>query len=246
MRRWKVRAVLSIVACCLAPITSQAAIVITGTRVIYPEKSREVDVRLSNVGKTPVLVQSWIDDGHAEASPDEIKVPFVLMPAVFRVDPNKGQTLRVMYTGDALPEDRESVYWFNVLEIPPKPTTAEDQNLMQLAFRTRIKLFYRPAALENSGPEQAREQLAWKVIRDDKGGSVLRVDNRSPYYMTLSTVTAKVGGKDVQFDSAMVAPFGHQEFVAKSDADKLVAPAAISYELLNDYGAGVKGTATAQ
>lgn len=118
MRFWKMSAAVAAAACCLASTLSQAAIVITGTRVVYPESSREVNVRLTNVEQSPVLVQAWIDDGNAGASPDEIKVPFVLMPPVFRVEPKKGQTLRVMYTGDDLPKDRESVYWLNVLEIP--------------------------------------------------------------------------------------------------------------------------------
>ncbi|QGY26852.1 fimbria/pilus periplasmic chaperone [Escherichia coli] len=43
-------------------------------------------------------------------------------------------------------KDRESVFWFNVLELPPKPDAEKvaNQSLLQLAFRTRIKLFYRP------------------------------------------------------------------------------------------------------
>lgn len=59
------------------------------------------------------------------------------------MEPKRGQTVKVMYTGaTALPKDRESVYWFNVLEVPPKPKDAQaDKNLLQLAFRTRIKLF---------------------------------------------------------------------------------------------------------
>ncbi len=56
-----------------------------------------------------------------------------------------------MYTASSvLPKDRESVFWFNVLEVPPKPdaATVANQSLLQLAFRTRIKLFYRPEALK--------------------------------------------------------------------------------------------------
>ncbi len=63
-------------------------------------------------------------------------MPFTATPPVSRVEPKRGQTVKVMYTGaTALPKDRESVYWFNVLEVPPKPKDAEaDKNLLQLAF----------------------------------------------------------------------------------------------------------------
>ncbi|WP_082745096.1 MULTISPECIES: fimbria/pilus periplasmic chaperone [Burkholderia] len=246
MRLWKMSVAAATMACCLASTLSHAAIVITGTRVVYPESSREVNVRLTNVEQSPVLVQAWIDDGNAGASPNEIKVPFVLMPPVFRVEPKKGQTLRVMYTGDDLPKDRESVYWLNVLEIPPKPTEAADQNLLQLAFRTRIKLFFRPSALEDGNAAQAREQLTWKVVRNDKGVSVLRAENRSPYYISISQATVKSGDRSVRLDPGMVAPFGSREFVSKQDISRLSAHAEISYKLLNDYGAEVAGTATAE
>lgn len=55
---------------------SQASIVVSGTRVVYPGNEREITVKLSNTGKTPVLVQSWIDKGDVEARPEKIQVPF--------------------------------------------------------------------------------------------------------------------------------------------------------------------------
>src|SRR5579871_899957 len=109
------------VACSVVSFAAQAAITITGTRVIYPAQNREVNVRLNNVDSRPVLVQAWLDDGDAAAAPNEIKVPFTLLPSVFRVEPHRGQALRIMFAGGDMPTDRESVYWLNVLEIPPKP-----------------------------------------------------------------------------------------------------------------------------
>ncbi|WP_411705940.1 fimbria/pilus periplasmic chaperone [Edaphovirga cremea] len=55
--------------------------VIGGTRVIYPEKEREITVKLTNAGKSPVLAQSWIDDGNVDSKPDNISVPFLLIPS---------------------------------------------------------------------------------------------------------------------------------------------------------------------
>ena len=167
------------VVCCMAAFTAHAAIVITGTRVIYPAESREVNVRLSNVENRPVLVQAWLDEGNPAASPDQIQVPFVLLPSVFRVEPRRGQSLRIMFTGADLPQDRESVYWLNVLEIPPKPAHAEDRNMIQLAFRTRIKLFYRPTGLYDD-PTSVRSQLKWTFASNDSGERVLRALRGAP------------------------------------------------------------------
>ncbi|MBR8300502.1 fimbria/pilus periplasmic chaperone [Burkholderia dolosa] len=243
MRLWKWTSVATAFALGAMVVSVQAAIVITGTRIVYPEQSREVNVRLTNIEAAPVLVQSWIDDGDANANPDQINVPFVLTPPVFRVEPKKGQTLRVMYTGTNLPTDRESLFWFNVQEIPPQPTNAEDTNLLQLAFRTRIKLFFRPAALQD-GPSGA--PLKWTVAHDDKGASVLRVDNPSPYYVSFSRVTLKAGDREIQFDPSMVPPFDHVSFVQQKGAHAALARGTVSYRLLNDYGAEVAGSATVE
>lgn len=97
-----------------------ASVVISGTRVIYSSEAKDVTVKLNNVGKAPVLIQSWIDDGDMTVKPENIRVPFILTPPINRVDPGKGQTLRLSYTGAALPMDKESVFWLNVLEIPAK------------------------------------------------------------------------------------------------------------------------------
>ena len=78
---------------------TMANIVITGTRVIYPSDEKEVTVKLENKGKGPVLIQAWIDDGDINATPDSLRVPFVISPPLNRVDPEKGQTLRISFTG---------------------------------------------------------------------------------------------------------------------------------------------------
>lgn len=128
---------------CLVIGQAQASIVITGTRVVYDAAQREVTVKLNNDGQSPMLVQSWIDEGNLQATPDTSAAPFVLTPPIARIDPNKGQALRVRFTGQkALPQDRESLFWLNVLEVPP--SSAEGQNRLKIAFRSRVKFFYRP------------------------------------------------------------------------------------------------------
>lgn len=250
MRAWKsvacLVAVIVAVIGGLIAVPARAAIVIHGTRVIYPEASRQVTVRLNNVETRPVLVQAWIDDGDTSVPVNEIRVPFVLTPPVFRVEPKKGQTLRVMFTGNQeLPNDRESVYWLNVLEIPPKPLDANDRNMLQLAFCTRIKVFYRPAALQES-PASHTQKLRWKAGRNAEGKHVLRVENPSAYYMSLDSVSVKTGDRQVEYRVNMAPPFGHVELVAEKDGAAVGSGATVSFSLLNDYGAAVKDTAVVE
>src|SRR5512146_2342735 len=84
-----------------------AGVVVDGTRVVYPAAKREVTINIDNPGSVPSLVQAWLDAGDPHAKPGDSKVPFVLTPPLFRLDPTKVQSLRLVYTHDPLPADRE-------------------------------------------------------------------------------------------------------------------------------------------
>lgn len=71
---------MGLLAAALFSMTGQASVVISGTRVIYPADAKEVSVKINNGGPSPVLLQSWIDNGDVNAKPSAIKVPFVLTP----------------------------------------------------------------------------------------------------------------------------------------------------------------------
>src|SRR5580704_15270767 len=110
-----------IAATCFAAVPgATAGVVVNGTRVVYPAAKREVTIGIHNTGETPSLVQAWLDAGDPHAKPGESKVPFVMTPPLFRLDPTKVQSLRLVYTHDPLPENRESLFWLNVLDIPPR------------------------------------------------------------------------------------------------------------------------------
>ncbi|WP_410969005.1 fimbria/pilus periplasmic chaperone, partial [Salmonella sp. SAL4444] len=46
---------------------SKADIIISGTRIIYDANKKDFSVRLENKGKSPLLVQNWIDLGNDNA-----------------------------------------------------------------------------------------------------------------------------------------------------------------------------------
>ena len=66
----------------LAASNASADIVISGTRIIYPQSSKDVVVNLDNHGTKPLLVQTWLDDGRDGVNPEELKLPFIITPPV--------------------------------------------------------------------------------------------------------------------------------------------------------------------
>ncbi|WP_327440577.1 molecular chaperone [Pseudomonas donghuensis] len=214
-----------------------AGIVITGTRVIYPEGQKEVSVKLNNNGNQPALVQAWTDAGDVHASPTNAKTPFVLSPPVFRVDPSKGQTLRLMLKDSALSADKESVYYLNVLEIPPKAQGKSEMNMLQMAFRSRIKIFYRPTGLVGK-PDEAPTQVRWSVVAAREGkGYALQASNPTKYHVSQVGLTLIEGVKRYSAEDGMVAPGETRQFSVKELNVKPGASAKVEFEAINDYGA---------
>lgn len=172
--------------------SAHAGITINATRVVYPADQREVSLSMINDGKEARLIQAWIDSGDASERADTSKAPFLVTPPMARVDPGKGQTLRIKFNGASQPpQDRETVFWFNVLEIPPKPKADSDaaQNYMQLAVRSRMKLFYRPKGLPGS-PDTAPDEVSWRLVAAGKDFSV-ECTNTTAYNVSFSDVSFK-------------------------------------------------------
>lgn len=217
----------------MVAVRSEASVVIGGTRVVYPAQDKEVTVKLTNEGNQPALVQVWLDDGDEKSTPDSAKAPFTVMPPVFRIDPAKGQAVRVVYTGEPLPADKESLFWVNVLEVPPK--AADDgRNHLQFAFRTRIKLFFRPKGLAGD-VATARDKLTWKIVPDGKGFGV-QASNPTPYYVSFAKVGVSMGGRDIEGDGGMVAPNGSTVFPIPDLHTTPAAGTQVSFTTINDYG----------
>ncbi|HBO23434.1 MULTISPECIES: fimbrial biogenesis chaperone [unclassified Providencia] len=204
-----------------------ANIVVNGTRVIYPASNKETIVQLINNGNDPALVQSWIDDGDINSTPETANVPFLLSPPVIKVSGNAGQQLRIKKLPSSLPTDRESIFYLNVLDIPPTPDNLQGQNTMQLAIKTRIKLFYRPTNLQSIS-ENAISTVEAKV--ENQG---FRLTNTSPFYITIANINDDKGQK-VLSESLMIAPFSNVFAPAKSPVKQ-----GKTYSLLyvDDFGA---------
>ena len=230
----------------VAPSAAQAGVVVDGTRHIYPEQRREITLRLTNDDlRTPRLVQVWLDGGNKDARPSHSDVPFNLSPPVFRMEPGKSQAVRVVYTQEPLPADRESLFWLNVLEIPPKANALLDaqddnpSNHLQFAFRIRTKVFFRPAHLPGT-PEEAPTQLRWTLHRSAQG-PLLEVHNPSAYHVTFNEVALAMGSHpDANLLAAgegMVLPGGRLTLPVREIVQMVPADAQVHFKYINDYGA---------
>ncbi|KAB2507137.1 fimbria/pilus periplasmic chaperone, partial [Salmonella enterica] len=127
--------------------TANAGVVIYGTRIIYPAEKNEVLVQLMNQGGRSSLVQSWIDDGDTSLPPEKIKVPFLLTPPVAKVAGDSGQQIKIKKMPNMLPNNKESLFYLNVLDIPPNNPNSTGKNVLKFAMQNRIKLFYRPKGI---------------------------------------------------------------------------------------------------
>lgn len=183
---------------------AQASVIINGTRVVFYQDAKEASFQLINRSPTTHLVQSWIDDGQIEATPEEIDVPFVILPPIVKIGPQNGQEIKIRAVSQQvnLPKDRESVFWINVLDIPPVPDGdgSSYQNYLQVALRTRIKLFYRPSGLENS------QDYIKSNIKINTRNNCL--ENSSPLH--ISVVDIEKNNKNILENSFMIKPFSCQ------------------------------------
>ncbi|WP_346829244.1 molecular chaperone [Pseudomonas abietaniphila] len=203
---------------------AHAGIVLNTTRLIYPASNKEVSLIVHNTGTSDILAQSWLEGGPDSASPDA--PPFAVTPPLVRMTGDARQLIRVMYSGEGLATDRESVLWLNVQEIPQ----AASENELQVAVRQRIKVFYRPQGLVED-PLKAAQALQWRV----SGGSI-EVINPGPYHVSMIKLEARKNGHVMfQEDSRMLAP--RQRIQLSLSPSAPGGPVELSFISINDFGA---------
>jgi len=227
---------LAVAGSLLASTCAHADVIVHGTRQVFPGDQREITVRTENVGKRPALVQAWIDDGDKLAGPEEVSTPFVLRPPVYRLEAGKTQVMRILFTGADLPQDRESIYWLNVLDIPPAPSAdaTATGNYMQFSLRTRTKLLYRPKGLAGVA-SNAPTRLQWSMVADGSGWA-LQAHNPTPYHVHLSTVSLGTQGKEyTSAEPAMIAPLSSQTYPLPQLAQR-ATQGNVRFQYINDQG----------
>jgi len=214
---------------------TQASVVMTGTRVIYPAGLPEQTVQFYNPDAHPNVVQVWFDDGDREASMDTVTTPLLALPQVFRIESKGGQMLRLLFTDtQTLPQDRESVFYLNFSQLPVRKKNAQANQLL-LMFTSRVKVFYRPQSLEADLPPDIAQQLqlTWR-------DGALHVHNPTAYHVVVSRaeLLSDANPPLLLTDATMIAPFADATWRAPT-APLSVAGMSLQLTLRNDYGADV-------
>ncbi|EIL3123554.1 fimbrial chaperone [Escherichia coli] len=204
---------------------TMAAFTLGGTRFIYEEGRKNTSFDVTNDADKTYGGQVWIDNQSKNSG-----VYMVPTPPFFKLAPKQTQILRILKTegGVPLPEDRESLFWLNVQEIPPKAEKADDP-ILSIALNSRVKLFYRPRSLV-----QARNGAEKRMKLIQKSG-ITFLKNPTPYYFAITKV--KVNGQNIHLSKeeevavSVMAPFS--ELAVKSIP---ACTKAINVETINDWG----------
>ncbi|EHD2260920.1 fimbria/pilus periplasmic chaperone [Vibrio cholerae] len=206
---------------------AQAAVSLDRTRVIYPGEAKSMSLTIRNNNKTlPYLAQAWLEDSEG----NKINSPFTVLPPVQRLEPGAESLIKIQALPmfKQLPQDRESLFYFSLREVPPR---SDKPNTLQLALQTRIKFFYRPASLliepgSNKAPWQEKltlQQVAGKY----------QLNNPTPYYVTIVAAATSVKNEGIEgFEAVMIAPNSSVELNVSTA--KLGANPTFTY--VDDFG----------
>jgi len=179
------------------------------TRFVFNSRDKQKSVTVVNTGNETVLAQITLDPGSGEQNPHGL--PMALSKPLLRIMAGDRQSVEILYQGTGLPQDRESYFLLSVTDIPQVP---EQTNLLQVALRHRLKLFFRPSL--SMRVEDAFTKLYW-TQSSRSGYAELNAHNDSPYYLTLTDIgfygrQGQVCGDKVEH--LMVAPFSTQAISA--------------------------------
>ena len=199
----------------LCTLNAYAGISIDRTRMIVDAAEGTASAELVNNNKElPFLAQSWMENSDHQ----KITTPLIVTPPIQRIDAGEKETVQInaLPAAKQLPQDRETMFYLNVREIPPKPKHA---NTLQLTLQSRIKVFYRPVSLKTQiHTKPWQEKLQFTRLSDKKW----QVSNPTPYYVILLGLS-----KDKSIDSnkmitdfpgLTLAPFGKAEFSVNQSA----------------------------
>ena len=210
--------------------TDNGGVMLSGTRLIYDGNKDVAALTVSNSAVKDIwLMRFWISNYGDNAEDKKNKPPFVVTPPLYRLDPDSEVQLRINRMKDTLPVDRESVFYLNSLAIPPKRGEKNFQKSvqggLQFAVNTRIKMFYRPAAVNDiRAVKEAPAKLSVSVA-----GNTMTIKNPTPYFITLNQITINMTPVHTSQDT-MAPPFGELRLPVKT------AHGTLSYSTIDDRG----------
>ena len=192
------------------------------TRIVIDNGKNAGAYEVFNDHSTHTLIATWVEDLNNEPSE-----AFVISPSILQLAPRERGGGKIMKTG-VLPTDRESVFWLAVKSIPSISKGQEDISSATFSLVQKIKIFYRPKAVEQT-TAYAAEYLEAHVINGK-----LTLNNPSQVSLSIPTVT--VNGKECKI-AAMLLPFTSESFDIAFTAND-----SLTYTYIDEYGGVVSKT----
>lgn len=215
--------------------SAQAAFVINSTRYIYNQDDNSIPVEVSNKSDRRYGGQiSVYQDGAAKGEIDTDSAVVLPSPPVFKINPNAKQRVNLrMINKGTLPQDRETLFWLNILEIPlADGGSSTAGNSISLAMSVKLKLLYRPSSIA-----KARRDAESKVTYKRENGQLV-LTNNTPFYFAVSKIM--LDGNEINNISAE-ARGDLQKFVPFSSVNIALGKAKkfseVQIKAIDDWGA---------
>jgi len=233
-----------------------AAMQLDRTRLVIHEAEGSAVLQVRSKDAHPLLLQIWIDQDAHDGREDSAAllaasdVPFITDPPVMRLEPGRSRAVQVLMTRvpAALPMDRESLYWLNVLEVPATVdanSSGAAANRLHMGLQSQLKLFYRPKALARYAEASAldpADRLRFTLARDADNRAWLSIHNPAPIYQSLATLVvhpSAAGAAPLELDAPALAPFEEVRLPLPSAVGRrvnTVVSLRLTFATINDDG----------
>lgn len=233
-RQWLVFSKALLALLLLAGITPApfAAVNVDRTRIVFAANDVVQSLTLTNDSVTPMLLQVWTDAGETASSPDSSRTPLVVLPPVFKMQPDELRTLRVMLSSRrSLPGIGKAFSGLIFTRSPEQNATDSVTRKLVLPLRLRLKVFIRPHGLKAPTSNDERK------LRFSIASQGITITNPTPWYMSLAVAPIK----GISIGNIMLAPY-EQRDVALSNMPAVGS--TVDYAVINDSGNWRTYTAT--
>lgn len=171
------------------------------TRVIFDHSnSNGQSIVIENSNQDlPYLAQTWIEDQNGQ----KIVTPLAALPILQRLNPLQKRQIKIsLVESSSLPSDQESLFYLNILGVPPKDGVADNQ--VDLVIQSKLKVFYRPKGLKKY------QENGWlKELVISKTGSNITINNPTPYHAVIFGFGNK-NAKGLTEKDLLIAPFSEE------------------------------------
>ncbi len=195
-----------------------AALALDATRYVYEGNKQFISAMANNESDKEYGAQVWLDN----IVEKDTRPTFIATPSFFKIKGKGRQVFRIMKVSDHMPNDKESIYWLNLQEIPQ----AQKGSGISMAIRTQVKVIYRPEAIIKGRPA-AEENLTVDYLPGQQW-----LVNSTPYIFAIGSVMDK-NDKAIKFnqkDSDKLTMF------MPGDKVNVTGYTVKSVNALSDYG----------